>query len=91
MELDKVEGDSHAMDWDGLDSVMDILMDMSSHLKATEHGVEVLLPDRTTAKTRGSQSTSTPQQGGWTVRACARSQPLQQLQLSDLSEAIRRR
>ena len=63
-ELDNAEGGTQVTDRDGLDSVMDILVDISSHLDATEHGSEVLSMEGTTANTRKSQSPSTTQQGG---------------------------
>ena len=66
MELDSAEGGIQAMDRDGLDSVMDIRMDISSYLEAMEHGIEILRVDRTTANGRGSQSPSKAWKGSRT-------------------------
>ena len=54
---------------DGLDGLMDVLVDISSYLQATERDMEDLRADRATTRT---QSTSTSQQGGHTVRGWQR-------------------
>ena len=82
-----VQRSSQAMDLNGLEGVMDILVAISSCLKTTQRGMEELRAERTATQT---QSPSTSGQEG---RAdCGREQTQAQLQPSpqeaDLSEAV---
>ena len=82
-----LENGNQAMDINGLEGVMDILVDISSRLQATERGMEDLSAEMVTTRT---QSPTNSQQGGHAARGQEQSHGQLQppSQEADLSDAV---